>query len=95
MTRHGVPLQYSVFVVSGSIESMASLVADIAGYVDDEDDVRVWQVPDSPRLSLIGRSCLSDEALLLDGSRGIGMLLGVAGPESSNTRAQAGRAAPG
>ena len=59
LKKHGVPVQYSVFLVDASGAKMGRLLQDMAQLVDPRaDDVRAYGLPASPQYDTIGRSML-------------------------------------
>lgn len=67
LTRAAVPVQYSVFVTSGSQAQLRQLAQQISALIDPAaDDVRMYPIPQQPWFYTIGRSMLPAEAMLLD-----------------------------
>lgn len=67
--KHALPVQYSVFLFEGSGAQIGQLMNKIEDYIDLEyDDVRAYQLPESPQFVTLGRGSLP-ESLTLVSSR--------------------------
>ena len=63
-----VPVQYSVFVTRASAVQIGAIRSALADLIDPKtDDVRIYQVPDSPELVVLGTKALPDGIQLLEG----------------------------
>jgi CRISPR-associated protein Cas2 len=63
-----VPVQYSVFVTRASAVQIGAIRSALAKLIDlKTDDVRIYQVPDSPELVVLGTRALPDGIQLLEG----------------------------
>jgi CRISPR-associated protein Cas2 len=61
LKSHGVPIQYSVFLVRASVLEMQRIVAKIQTIIcDTEDDVRAYQIPAKNCRVLLGQALLPD-----------------------------------
>lgn len=64
LNKHGVPVQYSVFLLEASAEKMASLMTQIAKLIDDDaDDVRAYRMPENLWQVTLGASILPEGIL--------------------------------
>ncbi len=60
--RHGMPVQYSVFLLRGSQGELADMMADIEQYIDEtEDDVRAYTIAPNFDVECLGVSHWSEE----------------------------------
>lgn len=65
LSKHAIPVQYSVFHYEGSAAQMGRLMADIATRIDERsDDVRGYQLPAQLSVDTIGRGGLPGEAFV-------------------------------
>jgi CRISPR-associated protein Cas2 len=64
MKKHGVPVQYSVFLVETTAAKMGSLMVKIAKMIHPSaDDVRAYRLPDNGWQVIIGASILPEDVL--------------------------------
>ena len=64
LKKHGVPVQYSVFLVDASAVKMRRLLLDLAQLIDPRaDDIRAYGLPARPQYDTIGQSMLPSNAL--------------------------------
>ncbi len=55
ISRQAVMVQYSVYYAEENSAGIAQLAALIREYIDpDEDDVRIYRLPSSPEIDLLG-----------------------------------------
>lgn len=75
--KHAIPVQYSLYCYEGSAAQLGRLMQDIATYIDPrQDDVRAYQLPESPRFDVLGRGSLpTSVGLLSSGTDGLERLL--------------------
>lgn len=74
MCRHGVPLQYSVFLVEASSAEMQRLLADLKEHIAwSADDVRAYRWPAEAECHQLGTPLLPDD--VLEGVAGIRSVL--------------------
>lgn len=65
LREQGLPLQYSVFSVRLSQRQQAALLAELAGLIDaDEDDVRLYPLPDAGERIHLGQQSFPDDIFL-------------------------------
>jgi CRISPR-associated protein Cas2 len=65
-----IPVQYSVFVTRASSAQIGLIRSTLAELIDPKnDDVRIYQVPDSPELVVIGTKALPEGIQLLEGKQ--------------------------
>ncbi|MFM2058021.1 MAG: hypothetical protein RLY71_2406 [Pseudomonadota bacterium] len=65
LRRHGVPLQYSVFVVETSAAGMKHLLAEVRALIAwSHDDVRAYRWPAEPELYRLGCELLAPGVLV-------------------------------
>lgn len=61
-----IPLQYSVFCARASASQIGCIRQDLEGLINPrEDDVRIYLVPETVNLVIIGRRTLPDELQLV------------------------------
>lgn len=66
LTRAAIPLQYSLFVLTASRKKLDRLRDELEGLIDSRaDDVRIYLVPVQPKVWILGRQPLPDDAHLL------------------------------
>ena len=59
MKRHGIPLQYSVFMTRGTEGYIDNILAGLGGIINwRDDDVRAYPVPENPEIYWIGKKPL-------------------------------------
>jgi CRISPR-associated protein Cas2 len=64
--RHGLPLQYSVFIVPATAARIEGLLAELADIIEPaEDDIRVYPLPKNPDIVHYGRQWLAEGIQLL------------------------------
>lgn len=67
LVKHGVPVQYSVFMVVATREVLDELLALLRGLINEsEDDLRVYPLPTRPDVTRLGRGCFPEGVCLLD-----------------------------
>lgn len=77
LAQAAVPVQYSVFITTGSPQAMRQLAAAVGEIIDaGADDVRFYQVPERAHVFTIGARMLPDHIFLLDGRHDLWPLLG-------------------
>lgn len=82
LCKHAVPVQYSVFATRASPMKLGILRAELAEIVDgEEDDVRVYPVPEPAQLTVFGRKALPDGLRVIDGGSSLAL-----GPFAPATR---------
>lgn len=82
LTKNGVPVQYSVFIVSANRTMIGSLMAKIASLIDrKDDDVRAYHLPERRWHISLGLAILPDGVLIQEQAPG-----GVSGLGSSPPR---------
>jgi CRISPR-associated protein Cas2 len=65
---HAVPVQYSVFATRGSPMKLGLIRAGLAEIVDaEEDDVRVYPVPEPANLAVFGKKALPEGLRVIEG----------------------------
>lgn len=68
LCRHAVPVQYSVFTTRCSPMKLGIIRVGLAELVDaDEDDVRMYPVPEPAHLTVYGRKALPEGLRVIDG----------------------------
>lgn len=68
LCKHAVPVQYSVFATRCSSMKLGQIRTGLAGIVKgDEDDVRMYPVPEPANLTVFGKKALPDGLHLIDG----------------------------
>lgn len=61
LKKHGVPVQYSVFLVPASAQQMDSLIGQLAPLIDPRnDDVRAYRLPENGWSVTLGNAILPD-----------------------------------
>jgi CRISPR-associated protein Cas2 len=65
LVKHGVPVQYSVFVTRNTAQRIGRIKAGLAELIAPVDDVRIYQIPERVRLTTYGRQYLPHELLLI------------------------------
>lgn len=64
LKKHGVPVQYSVFLVDASTVKMGTLVVQMATMIDAQaDDVRAYRLPENLWQVTLGASILPEDIL--------------------------------
>ncbi|OIN92221.1 MAG: CRISPR-associated endonuclease Cas2 [Comamonadaceae bacterium CG1_02_60_18] len=64
LKKHGVPVQYSVFLVESNAAKMSELMVKIAKLIHpDADDVRAYKLPDNGWQISMGASILPEDVL--------------------------------
>jgi CRISPR-associated protein Cas2 len=83
--RHGIPLQYSVFLVPTTVPGLLELVDDLHALIDERvDDVRVYPLPATLEVVYYGRQALPEGVDLVAASpsiEGISALVGRSPPQ--------------
>ena len=65
LVKHGLPLQYSVFLVYTHKPGLQRILAEIAALIDcREDDVRAYPLPRDPDYNHLGRQPLPEGVTL-------------------------------
>lgn len=65
----GIPLQYSVFLVPGTLGMLDVLLAELRRIISEtEDDIRVYTLPARINVNRLGRQQLAD-GIMLTGDR--------------------------
>lgn len=81
LCRHAVPVQYSVFATRGSRMRVGLIRAELGEIVDaDEDDVRIYPVPEPTVLSVLGRKALPEGLRVIDGASALSLAPFAPGP---------------
>lgn len=66
LKKRAVPVQYSVFLFEGSDAQIGRLMQQIEQLIrPDEDDVRAYQLPQTPQFDTLGRGSLPADSHLL------------------------------
>ncbi len=69
LKKHGVPVQYSVFLLEASAVKMANLIVQIAKIIEaDADDVRAYRLPQNLWQVTLGASILPEGILPGEGA---------------------------
>lgn len=64
LKKHGVPMQYSVFLVDASAADMRRILLNLGKLIDVRaDDIRAYGLPSKPQYDTIGKSMLTLESL--------------------------------
>ena len=59
LKKHGVPVQYSVFLVDASATKLRRLLVELGQLIDPRaDDIRAYGLPTHPQYDTIGQSML-------------------------------------
>lgn len=86
-----IPIQYSVFITRVSEARLARIKTGIVDRIcEDEDDVRIYHVPDRTEVRLLGRLPLPEGMQLVVGDGAATMNRLTAGPDSSSVGARQG-----
>lgn len=76
MRRWGIPLQYSVFLVTLNHNGKKRLLAELAALIHaPEDDIRLYPLPASPEVRTLGVQQLAEGIELFDDGLGGGLEL--------------------
>lgn len=68
LCKHAVPVQYSVFTTRCASMKLGLIRVGLAEIVNaDEDDVRMYPVPEPAHLTVYGRKALPDGLRVIDG----------------------------
>jgi CRISPR-associated protein Cas2 len=68
LCRHAVPVQYSVFTTRSAPMKLGLIRAGLASILNaDEDDVRIYPVPEPANLVVLGRKALPEGLQVIDG----------------------------
>lgn len=66
LKKRAVPVQYSVFLFEGSGAQIGRLMQQIEQLIrPDQDDVRAYQLPQTPQFDTLGRGSLPADSRLL------------------------------
>ena len=80
VSKQGVALQYSVFVLRMSTAALDALLADVDKLIDPrEDDVRVYPLPADPHPIHLGRQVLPEGVILAEAGTKFEALPGLGG----------------
>lgn len=72
LRRHATPVQYSVFLFEGTAARMGRLMQQVEDLIDPcHDDVRGYELPAQPELTVLGRSTLPPETALHSATSGV------------------------
>lgn len=64
LKKHGLPVQYSVFLVETTAVKLGHLIVKISKIIDDKkDDVRAYRIPDNGWQVSIGAGILPNDVL--------------------------------
>lgn len=67
VSKHGLPMQYSVFLLKGSREKVERILAGLRPYLDERvDDVRCYPLGKSTRIWGLGQQFSDGPALVTD-----------------------------
>ena len=65
MKKHGIPLQYSVFIVNANAVQMGALMAKVSKLIDSSaDDVRAYCLPKGAARVSLGAAMLPEDLWL-------------------------------
>ncbi len=93
LKQYAVPIQYSVFITRISEAQLARIKTGIVERMcEDEDDVRIYHIPDRTEVQWLGRSPLPEGMQLVVGDGAVTMNQLTAGAGSSSV--QEGRGEP-
>jgi CRISPR-associated protein Cas2 len=82
--RHGIPLQYSVFLVPTNVPGLRELLDDLQALIDERvDDVRVYPLPSTIEVVYYGRQALPDGVDLVAASPSIESIAVLVGQRRS------------
>jgi CRISPR-associated protein Cas2 len=82
--RHGIPLQYSVFLVPTNVPGLLGLLGDLQALIDERvDDVRVYPLPSTIEVVYYGRQALPDGVDLVAASPSIESIPALVGQRRS------------
>lgn len=74
LSRHAVPVQYSVFAVRSSPMKLGQIRAELQQLIQArEDDVRIYPVPEPAELVVYGRQALPDGLRLIEGDSALAL----------------------
>lgn len=60
----GWHLQYSVFYIEAPVRSMEALVAELSALIEDEDDVRIYEISKLDESGFLGLAMAPDGVVL-------------------------------
>ena len=64
--KHAVPVQYSDYATRQSSFQISRLASELIEYIKpQEDDVRIYQIPDRPLILTLGKSSLPDCGVMI------------------------------
>jgi CRISPR-associated protein Cas2 len=67
LCKHGVPVQYSIFVFNGSQKALQDILAGLESIIDtSKDDIRAWHLAPRTRIWTMGTQHLPDGVTLHD-----------------------------
>ena len=77
--KNAAPVQYSVYATQKSVAGIGRLANEIRDYIKpQEDDVRIYQIPDRPLIMTLGKSALPEHGLVLGDCTGsLAQVLGL------------------
>ena len=69
LKSHGIPIQYSVFLVHASSNAIDRLEVQLCKLINrNEDDVRIYAIPKCSDTIIMGHALIPDGVLLGDGT---------------------------
>lgn len=87
LKRDAMPVQYSLFVARASAARIGAVWAGLAGLIDEKrDDVRIYLVPSTPSVAVLGRRALPEGVDLLGGDTAAVRPLFTASPTVARVR---------
>ncbi len=77
--KHAIPVQYSVYATQQSSTQISRLASELLGYIKpQEDDVRIYQIPDRPLILSLGKSSLPDYGVMIgNGTDSLAQVVGL------------------
>ena len=64
LKKHGVPIQYSVYLVDASPARLRMLLIELAALIDPRaDDIRAYGLPANPSYDTLGASMLPSDSM--------------------------------
>lgn len=74
LSRHAVPVQYSVFATRASPMKLGEIRAGLEKLVNPrEDDVRIYPIPEPAYLAVYGRKALPEGLRVIEGSSSVAL----------------------
>ena len=82
--KHAVPVQYSVYATQQSSTQISRLASKLLEYIKpQEDDVRIYQIPDRPLILSLGKSSLPDYGVMIgNGMNSLARVVGLSPADS-------------